>query len=204
MDYNVIVTMRSALVNDIVNNYPDIIKQIEPIAESDELLFFKKREEPEDTISIEHFIAIDTLKPVFKTSVHVVNGKGKWSNLRCDSLPATLKSSFKTEANESFGPTFKIPLDEISLSKGLIVIAVDLLMDNAIHKPTLVLNIHNKNSFYKSFDLDDVIIEPNQWKKWHFTFQIPGEFQKDTELALYFWNLKRSQFYVKDMQIMVY
>ncbi len=203
-DYNVIVTMRSALVNDIVNNYPDIIKQIEPIAESDELLFFKKREEPEDTISIEHFIAIDTLKPVFKTSVHVVNGKGKWSNLRCDSLPATLKSSFKTEANESFGPTFKIPLDEISLSKGLIVIAVDLLMDNAIHKPTLVLNIHNKNSFYKSFDLDDVIIEPNQWKKWHFTFQIPGEFQKDTELALYFWNLKRSQFYVKDMQIMVY
>jgi len=206
-EYDYIVFQNDYFVSDIYTSYPEILSRIRKIADNGRISVckFSKTNNPQALLA---FIGLSDKTPVFEQSVSFENiPDSRWQNFNTSnkySFSGNYSGHLTPEIE--YGLTFKTKdLPILNTKASTLVFSSCFLRDTIVNIEIIIsINVNGKNTFYKSYNLKDLMQKQKTWENISLLFQLPKIQSNDYEFALFLWNTGKSEIYFDDFSFAIY
>lgn len=200
--YNYVVIQNENLFSEVINYYPDIINELEPIGSNGKISIYKKHRR---TKNLKEFLQIKS-KLVFCTTSCSQSADScdmlLFENVSCDSV-------LVIDPGNEFRDVVDIDLGAYESSPMNLLFSADCKLHEFEHDNTdLVISINNGSElvYYKSYAinkyLDNEVL--SHYKKLYFMYPLPANEHRKLALKLYVWNNGRNALELKNISIGLY
>ncbi|MBN2347684.1 MAG: glycosyltransferase family 39 protein [Bacteroidales bacterium] len=199
--YDYIIMQNEIFLSDIYSSYPEILSKIVKIADNEKISVCVLSDSLKNQ-SLMGFLGLEGKSPVFRSIMNydtVVSDY--WQNTQSTSevyFNGTKSGQLIPEM--LYGLTYKTKnLQEITTGKRYLLFSSYFLQDTIKNcEIVLTINENGQNTYYKSYNLRNLLKEKNSWEKVNLLFRIPRVKSRDYEFALYLWNTGHSELYLDD------
>lgn len=198
-DYDYVVIQNEYFVSDIYSEYPEIITQIEKVADNGRISLCVRKSGKRD---LADFLGLSDKTPVFKTTFSFDNSADVgWSNTKVDST----ESFGYMESTDEFGITYKsnhLPFKKATVLQVTFRGKISQLLKEC--EMVCSLTEENKTSYYGSSKLSDYLKITDQWTEIRLLYYLPTINAQNHEFAWYLWNRGNEKVAYDDVVIEFY
>ena len=200
--FDYIVIQNDYLLSDVVNYYPDIIKEIVPVGTNGKISVYKKQK---NTKSLSEFLQIKDAVLFCSSSCPVLKDSCEaflTGVVSCDSI-------LQVHSESEFTDVFVKNIDDYRGKNLKLMFSADCKLKNFLKDNTDLVAMLNKDDiqvYYKSFALNQYLNDEVSagYKKLYFMypFQVPKNGK--LSLKLYFWNNGKNDLELKNIILWLY
>jgi len=206
-DFQYVLIQNEFFLSDIYINFPEIITKLKVIANNGKISVCVLDHNYKNQTLLE-FLGIANKTPIFKDVItYDTASNDSWQNINSTTVHSFSgnKSGVLTSDME-FGIAFKTKNLPALTKKNSLILFSAYFYHDSIKNCELVLSINEsgKNSYYKSYNIKDLLKLKKKWEKIELLFQVPQIQNSDYEFGLYIWNIDKNQLYVDDFGLKVY
>lgn len=206
-DYDYIAIQNEFFLSDIYSVFPDIIIQIEKIADNGKLsLFIKSNGESEH--NLKDFIGISNRTSEFSAIMSYDTSMSKsWQLVEeTDRFVFSGTKSGIVKKDIIYGITFKTDSLPIITQKNCLLYFSSYFLHESIGDWDVVVSIsaNGENIYYNSTNIREILKKPNHWEKVHLTYQLPIVQDNNYEFALFIRNTCGKELYIDDFGFKLY
>ncbi len=207
LDYDYIVMQNDKIYNDIIWNYPDIINQLKKVFENEHLSIYTKRNTPINSSILEFLnFSNSTIKTTTTLSFDSIEAYTFIKN-RGQLTDSIYHSKPHSEClSSAFGLTIELTEKELPSAKPSYGLYEGYFFSERKNTNALfVISIEDsayKNTYYKSYPLNNYIQQQNSWSKVSIGFGLPA-LKKGDKASLYLYNPNAERLFYDDIQLLV-
>lgn len=206
-DYDYIVLQNDLFLSDIYSVYPEIITKITKIGDNGNISIYTRSDSLLNQSLID-FLGLHNKYPVFESIMtYDTISNEPWQNTQST-------SDFSYSGNKCgvltqdmlYGLTYKTQkLEAISKSQRTLLLS-SFFRGEGSNNCDIVVSIseNGQNSYYQSFDLQNLLTKQGKWEKINLLFQLPKVTSEDYEFALYIFNDGKTELYIDDFEFKLY
>lgn len=208
-NFDYIAIQNDYFVSDIYSVYPEIINQIEKVADNRKISIFTLTEESEGPRNLSEFWGLDTALPIFQEAMNYdsISDFSGWKNI--ETTTDTAYSGFHSgviNPDKEYGLTFSSSGIEGLREDPCILYISAYFLANTLKDLMMVvdLSIDGEKTYYRTVQVDDFIKPGRKWEYVDLLFQLPKADQGEAQLNIFLWNKGKNQLYLDDFTISVY
>ena len=206
-DYDYITLQNEFFLSDVYSVYPEIISEITKIADNGSISICIHPDSSVDQTLI-GFLGLEDKSPVFETIMtYDTLNEELWQNTQSTSeLSYSGNRSGVLTQDMPYGLTYKTKeLKAITEGQRILLLSSFFLRDSSINCELVVsISENGHNSYYKTFNLKELIKPKNMWERVDLTFQLPHIKSEDYEFAVFIWNTGESRLFMDDFAFKIY
>ncbi|MEI6851503.1 MAG: glycosyltransferase family 39 protein, partial [Bacteroidota bacterium] len=201
-DFNYIAVQNADILSEIVNSYPDIINQLEPLGTNGKISIYKKQFRKKE---LREFLQIKDSELFSTTSCPKQNDSISdmlSTNISCDSV-------FHIKSDKEFLDLLKLDISNYKSENLILIFTADCRM-NLFKKGNtdLVLSVKRgeEQAFYKSYALNDYQGNENSsdFRKLSFLFPLKYNDKGKINMSFYLWNNGQNEMELKNIGIWIF
>jgi len=206
-DYDYIVLQNEFFLSDIFSVYPEIITKIAKIGDNGNISICTHSDSLSDQTLI-GFLGLDHEYPVFESRMtYDTISNNLWQNTQSTSVLSYSgnKCGILTQ-DMMYGLTYKTQkLEAITKSQSTLLLSSFFRGDGSNDCDIVVsISENGQNSYYKTFNLQDIIVKQGSWEKVNLIFELPKVTSEDYEFALFILNSGKTELYIDDFEFKLY
>jgi hypothetical protein len=210
-DCEYIIFQNDLFLSEIYTEFPQIISKIERKWDNGRISICS-RNDADKSQTLDTFLGLDKKVPLIERDMDFDSliEKG-WQNTTSTSdlhYSGTHAGTLSKEMD--FGLTFKSSnLDALKKSNTLLIIKSHVFRDSTMILPpdielVVSINENSKNTYYKSFNLQQLMKYSDEWEQINVLFQLPKITADDYELGIYLWNVGKAEIAIDDFGFKIY
>ena len=205
--YDYLIIQDNWFMSDIYSNYPEIIQQIDRIADLGPVSIYKRAGRKHDR-SLFDFLGLNLKTPV----LHVRQDFEQQPDARWQHNDSTIQPVFEgrfsgfTAPDKEYGPTFKTaPTALFEKQENMLIVDMDVLHPELIPESRLVVSLEENgvSNYYKDISLEALKRDTADWKRVRSVFSLPRSGPKTT-LSVFIWNRGQDKIYLDNLDISLY
>lgn len=190
-DYEYAVIQNSFFISDVYNKYPQIINQLEKIADNGKISICKKSNKQK--VLYEFLNINEQYKPLY---ISRINFDNNFDSLWTNTLHVNYEGNNigKLTNQEEFGITFKTNnIQNIEGKPRKLLVNLDLFVLDSCSNIDFVSSIieNSTNTYYKAISISSITKNLNNWQTLAIEYELPEIQSNDYEIAWYLWNKNR-------------
>ena len=206
-NYDYIVFQNEFFLSDIYSQYPEIISKIKKIDDNGKISICKSDDSSVNKTLYE-FIGINDKSPVFQsTMTYDTSATDSWQNTNSTTTISFSgnKSGMLTK-NEEYGITYKTKELPSITNKSRILLFSSNFFYETLNDCKIVVSIseNGQNTYYKTYNLNDIIQHQKKWEKVDLLFQLPQVKSNDYEFSLFIWNTGKNDLFIDDFGFKIF
>ena len=206
-DFDYLVLQDEFFISDIYSSYPKILSKISKIADNNRISICKLNHNETDQ-TITEFIGLDGKTPVFKAIMtYDTTAEESWQNTNQTSgvYFSGISSGVLTK-DMTYGLTYKTKKLPIIRDKSRLLLFNSYFFCDTISDCEIVVTINEngQKSYYKNYNLRDLLRSKNKWEKVILLFQLPQVKSKDYEFGIFIWNTGKNNLFIDDFEFLIY
>lgn len=204
--FDYIVFQNEYFISDIYTPYPDILNRLHKIADNGKIsIYTLTQHNPQSLIE---FLGLSKSNPILNEEVTFEAPPNiLWSNFSQNNKEI-FKGNFSGYISPmtDFGLTFKTKYLPQLQEKNHTLIFSSFIKSIIKKDCEIVVSIKckDKDVFYKSINIKDLLATKYTWQNTTLLFQIPKINTKDYEFSFFIWNTGRGELYVDDFRFMIF
>ncbi|MEX1188339.1 MAG: glycosyltransferase family 39 protein [Bacteroidia bacterium] len=206
-DYEYIVYQNEFFLSDIYSAYPEIISRMNRIGENGNISVCVLNKTRANTTLLEFLGLNESQALVNVTMDYETKTSNLWENTNStsDYFYSGDKSGLLTP-EMNYGLTYKTKYLPQLKNKKSILFFESYLMRNSINNVEIVVSITENESttYYKSYDLKDLLKHTNEWEKISLQFELPKIYSDDYEFAIFICNTGKTSLFVDDFNFRIF
>ena len=205
-DYDFVVMDNQIFLSNVYSEFPEIITKLNKVGTNGKISVYTLCEEGTDNTIFE-FFGLKNNETNFETLMNYDTTNGnQWSNIQKTSeYYLSGNNSGFLSSNEEYGLTYKSKkiFNQCCKNKTLLFSSYFLKKQKELNNCEIVISINEEgeNSYYKSFNLKELLNETNKWEKIDLIIQLPEIQSNDYEFSVYIWNRGKSNLFIDDFKL---
>lgn len=201
-----LVFQNEYFITDIYGNYPEIINQIQKIADNGKISIYKigsnAASSLHDFLKLDDLQLIENQKMNFDSTCSPALSNCNTTKQQAYSLP----NSSLLDSTKEYGLTYRINTAKWLNKKGALLFINTKIWHQKLNKIEMVVSIssNNESKFYKPINLDQLLHKQNQWENLELSYILPPIDCDNGQLGIYFYNPGKNRIYIDDFQFQIY
>ena len=206
-DYDYITLQNEFFLSDVYSVYPEIISRISKIADNGTISICIHPDSPVNQ-TLFGYLGLEDKSPVFENIMTYDTIDGDlWQNTQSTTeLSYSGNNSGLLAPDMPYGLTYKTKkFPAITEGQRTLLLSSFFLRDSSIScEIVLSISENGQNTYYKSYNLQELINSENVWERVDLIYQLPHIKCEDYEFALFIWNKGESRLFIDDFAFKIY
>ncbi|MBK8805405.1 MAG: hypothetical protein IPO21_01660 [Bacteroidales bacterium] len=206
-DYDLVALQKEYFLSNVYIEKPEILNILEPVFESDAILFCKKRVS-KDTVLINDFLTITNSNCIYRDSLNFDKDSisSKWGNVNVVKIDSLDNNFSHIDSLSKYGISYSVSnLKLKNLGRKNLLVKASFLFDKEIRfcELILVVNVKGTDILVHPKSIPDVVRKPNIWQKGNFLYVLPEILDNENSIGFYILN-GENNLYVDDIELFLY